>query len=80
MQCWSNSVADVCLLLPCPHAQVSACFAHLGQDSVMVCLPPEDAAVACAIFAHRSFRQGQVWQAVAAELDGEGVVPTPEDA
>lgn len=46
----------------------------------MVCLPPEDAAVACAIFAHRSFRQGQVWQAVAAELDGEGVVPTPEDA
>jgi hypothetical protein len=59
--------------------QVYACFAQLDLGSLSPCLGPADAAVLAFIRQYLKFRQGEVWQGIAADFEAAGLSPTQED-
>jgi hypothetical protein len=59
--------------------QVYACFAQLDLGSLSSSLAPADAAVLAFIRQYTKFRQGEVWQGIAAEFEAAGLSPTQED-
>lgn len=61
-----------------PNPQVYACLALLGFDQLGY-LGPEDQALLLLVQHYASFRQGEVWQDIAARLDANGVKPTEDD-
>lgn len=59
--------------------QVWACLAQLGFDNVEPLLAPREAAALAAVRDYARLRQGEVWAAVRAAFEREGVVPSDED-
>jgi hypothetical protein len=75
--------ADACNTSDVPHTmllmQVYACFAQLDLGVLSSCLDPADAALLTFIRQYCKFRQGEVWQGIAADFEAAGLSPTQED-
>ncbi|WIA12689.1 hypothetical protein OEZ85_006330 [Tetradesmus obliquus] len=59
--------------------KVYACFAQLDLAGLSSRLAPADAAALAFIRQYLKFRQGEVWQGIAADFEAAGLSPTQED-